>query len=119
MQPVFKLLLPFVAAQRDINNPEYQTLSKRALQPSFQWNFEEYQFKKIGDLETFLPVDDDTWGEFLVKQKGHNGKFNFLQHRTTGNHYWSLSMRRGLYFHITFSLKNSKFLREIPKKARF
>ena len=118
MQLVLKFLLPLVAAQRDINNPEYQSFSKRALQPSFQWNFEEYQFKKIGDLETFLPIDDDTWGEFLIKQKGHNGKFNFLQHRIMGNHYGSLSMRR-LYFYNTFSLKNSKFLREIPKKARF
>ena len=81
MQSILKLFFPLVASQRDINSPEYQSLSKKALQPSFQLNFEEYQFNKTGDLKTFLPIHDDTWGEFLIKQKGHDGKFNFIQHR--------------------------------------
>ena len=58
-----------------------QSLSKRALQPSFQWNFDEYKFKKVGELESFLPIDDDTWGEFLIQQNGFHGKWNFIQHR--------------------------------------
>jgi len=70
-----------VSCQRDINSPEYQSLSKKALQPSFQWNFDEYKFKKVGELESFLPIDDDTWGEFLIQQNGFDGKFNFIQHR--------------------------------------
>ena len=81
MRPTLTILLPLVTAQRDIKSPEYQSFSKKALQPSFQWNFDEYQFKQIGELEKFLPIDDDTLGEFLVKQQGHNGKFNFIQHR--------------------------------------
>ena len=60
-----------------------QSLSKKALQPSFQWNFDEYKFKKVGELESFLPIDDDTWGEFLIQQNGFDGKFNFIQHRNS------------------------------------
>lgn len=75
------LLIVVVSCQRDINSPEYQSLSKKALQPSFQWNFDEYKFKKVGELESFLPIDDDTWGEFLIQQNGFDGKFNFIQHR--------------------------------------
>ena len=92
MQTILKLVFALVASQRDITSPEYQSLSKRALQPSFQWNFDEYQFNKIGDLETFLPIDDDTLGEFLVKQKGHGGKFNFIQHRIAGNTFDNLQL---------------------------
>ena len=84
MSSFFKFLIPIVASQRDITNPEYQSFSKRALQPSFQWDFVEYQFNKTGDLESFLPIHDDTWGEFLIKQKGHDGKFNLKQHRIAG-----------------------------------
>ena len=92
MLKILKLLFAFVASQRDITSPEYQSLSKRALQPSFQWNFDAYQFNKIGDLETFLPIDDDTLGEFLVKQKGHGGKFNFIQHRIGENTFDNLQL---------------------------
>ena len=81
MQTILKLVFALVASQRDITSPEYQSLSKRALQPSFQWNFDEYKFKKVGELESFLPIDDDTWGEFLIQQDGFDGKFNFIQHR--------------------------------------
>ena len=28
-----------------------------------------------------MPIDDDTWGEFLIQQNGFDGKFNFIQHR--------------------------------------
>ena len=61
-----------MASQRDINSPEYQSLSKKALQPSFQLNFEEYQFNKTGDLKTFLPIHDDTWGELNRKVTTEN-----------------------------------------------
>ena len=83
MQTILKLVFALVASQRDITSPEYQSLSKRALQPSFQWNFDEYKFKKVGELESFLPIDDDTWGEFLIQQDGFDGKFNFIQHRNS------------------------------------
>ena len=92
MQTILKLVFALVASQRDITSSEYQSLSKRALQPSFQWNFDEYQFNKIGDSETFLPIDDDTLGEFLLKQKGHGGKFNFIQHRNAGNTFDKLQL---------------------------
>ena len=61
-----------MASQRDINSPEYKSLSKKALQPSFQLNFEEYQFNKTGDLKTFLPIHDDTWGELNRKVTTEN-----------------------------------------------
>ena len=96
MQSILKLLFPLVASQRDINSPEYQSLSKKALQPSFQLNFEEYQFNKTGDLETFLPINDGTWGEFLIKQKGHGGKFNFIQHRIAGTLFGRLQPKLGI-----------------------
>ena len=92
MQTILKLVFALVASQRDITSSEYQSLSKRALQPSFQWNFDEYQFNKIGDSETFLPIDDDTLGEFLLKQKGHGGKFNFIQHSNARNTFDKLQL---------------------------
>ena len=84
---LYILLFPALTkAKRNITDEEYQTPSKLALMPSFQYNFDKYVFNTVGELEKFLPIDDDTWGEFLIQQPGFKAKFNFLERFNTFFH---------------------------------
>ena len=64
---------------RNISDEEYRKPSTVALMPSPQYGFDRYEFREKGELTDFLPIDDDTWGEFLIKQSGFIAKYNFLQ----------------------------------------
>lgn len=67
-----------IAIAREITDDEYQTPSKEAIRPSYMYTLDRYEFKNEKELGKFLPIDDDTWGDFLIKQKGYVQKINLL-----------------------------------------
>ena len=82
-----KLLSTFtliVNATRSINDDEYQIPSRRALQPAPIHSLDGYRFETgAGDYEVFLPIDDDTWGEFNIRQEGYIQKVNLIEQNKT------------------------------------
>ena len=68
-----------VACERSITDDEYQNPTVRALQPAEIHTLDRYLFEAKGDYEIFLPIDDDTWGEFNIDQDGYVQKVNFIE----------------------------------------
>ena len=60
-------LLILISNAREIE--DYGTRTNRAIQPAEVMTVDYYKFSSVGDLNVFLPVDDDTWGEFNTHQK--------------------------------------------------
>lgn len=76
---ILPLIYCVVRSERSITDDEYQKPTARALQPAEIHTLDRYLFDEKGDYEIFLPIDDDTWGEFNIQQDGYVQKVNFIE----------------------------------------
>ena len=76
---VLVTIFSLVVSERSITDDEYQNPTVRALQPAEIHTLDRYLFEAKGDYEIFLPIDDDTWGEFNIEQDGYVQKVNFIE----------------------------------------
>ena len=76
---VLASVFSLVVSERSITDDEYQNPTVRALQPAEIHTLDRYLFEEKGDYEIFLPIDDDTWGEFNIEQDGYVQKVNFIE----------------------------------------
>ena len=76
---VLPFLYSVVTSERSIADDEYQNPTVRALQPAKIHTLDRYLFDEKGDYEIFLPIDDDTWGEFNIRQAGYVEKVNLIK----------------------------------------